>query len=160
MPAAPTMDAEYISKIGFAMGCISFADEDLDASLSEISSVLADHGLVVSAQDPERLHVAMAQSLALAAALRNIYDVSSLETLMLTVGFLGDPDEPDMLNIKAIALDLALVEAVAIESAGTHPSSAADAERLMQVRRAAGEVLAGRGIAIEYFRETAQSKAA
>ncbi|WP_371436213.1 hypothetical protein [Polaromonas sp.] len=153
MSSAPTVDAERMSKIGFAMGCIAFSDGDLDACLADLRGPLDKFVPFLAEIDQEAVRVALAQSLALAAALKNIHDVSALETLMLTVGFFGEPDAEALMTVKAIALDQALSAAVDLEGAGLHAEAAEDASRMAGVRDQAAQVMSSRGFGVAYFQQ-------
>jgi hypothetical protein len=154
------LDDASMSKVGFAMGCIAFSDDDLDACLLDIHELLSRFLPHLAEIDPELARMAVAQSLALAAALKNIHDVEALEMLMLTVGFFGEPDEPDLMMIKAIGLDQALHEAAKLEDAGDYPEAAADAERLEHLRSSTAKVMRSRGFGARYYTFLAQSEQA
>lgn len=142
---------EYLSKIGHAMGCISFSDSDLDESLLEIRLEL-NRAFEASHIDPDEVdqeesRAAIAHAMALTAAIQNIADTSHMETLMATVGFLDDTDSQAVRIVKAVALDNILRVAIEIEGSSGNTSSAVETARLEQLRHQTAIVLQTYGYA-------------
>lgn len=149
------MNVEYMSKVGHAMGCIWFTDEELSASLKELRPDLerafgiAD--LSQAAFDEEQARVAIAHAMAFGAALQNISDTSNLERLMLTVGFLDESDQIEVSTIKCVALDKVLAEATAFQRRSLHPDASEQVGQLILLREQAAAIMAQRGFGEHYF---------
>lgn len=153
---ALTLDSDYMSKVGHAMGCISFADEDLDNSIKQIwpeveRALGGPDGVFAPSQEQAR--VAMAHALAFSAALKSIRDTSKLESLMQVVGFLDEADEGGMRNVKCVALDIVLQTAVEFERQSIKAGADEQARRLEGIRLRVAGILLAHDYAGHYFDE-------
>lgn len=143
------LDEKVTSGIGFAMGCIAFSDEALDACVADIHDHLTEHAPGFIETSTDALRMAVAQGLALAGAVKNTQTADALETIMLTVGFFSDTDI--LLTIKAITLDQALREAQKLEIKGHHEQGPSDFAHLEKLRTSLGEIMLSRGAGKSYF---------
>lgn len=149
------LDPGYLSKIDFAMGCITFPEAMLDASLAEIGPALAvsfgQPEITACQFDMEHARVAMAHALAMAAAIQNIHTTSNLGELMMAVGFFDDADPQDVQDIKCVALDKILEAAIATERDAVDGAIDERVERLQLLREQAFVLMQARGHAALYF---------
>lgn len=149
------MNVDYMSKVGHAMGCIWFTDEELSASLREIKPDLERaFGISDMSQasfDEEQARVAIAHAMAFGAALQNIKDTANLERLMLTVGFLDESDQIDVSTIKCVALDKVLEIAASFQRQSVHPDAGAQVGQLTLLREQAAAIMVQRGFGEHYF---------
>lgn len=154
MIVSGVLDEKGMNNVGFAMECIAFSDDDLDACLADMRQILDQHVPEHAEIDPDSLRIVVAQGLAMAGALKNIHHLHALESLLLTVGFFGDMEVNSLFLIKIITLDQAMNEAIRIEIEGNNEQSSSDCAQLEQVRCCVKEVILSRGIAHSYYKSS------